>query len=1039
MKSLKILLATLGVGLCVTQVRAALIAHFKLDEGATEPWVETIYSAVSTNSGTLVPGFSPLWRAEGLAPIPASEGGTLAYLDFPTASYARVLTDVYGPTGATARTVSAWVKFPSTFQATGVGGQGCIVSYGSTSANTYRFTFTLDGSNNPKGRLRFEIAGANMVGNTMVADDLWHHVAMTCPNDAYMSNVVLYVDGNRQSIVASGNLGTRLATSQAGTIQPVFLGATIHNLSTYCGGFIDDVRIYNHQLSDSDVLQLVYGAGTAPSIGQQPAPAEAWLGATNTSVSFSASLSAGSPPITYLWKKDGVNLPGTTGQILTLNPVTAASIGAYSVGITNPFGGVLSTAANLSWATPPVNPREQTVLVGSNATFSVAMPADSAGYTYQWLKAGGVIAGATDSAYTLNAATLGDAVDYSVRVTLAGQVATSAAAPLKVLPAPASPYAQRVLAAGVAAYWRLGELNGAATAADQTTLHPGTYHDFYGTGLQAPGALLDDANTAADFYGSSYVEVPYSPALQRETTYSLEAWVKPNAASGRQSVICSRSQFLSRGYELAASGAVWQFRTGNQDTSISEIWNDLNGGTVTAGEWHHLVATYDGVTKRLYVNGELVGSQVIVAKATTFALRLGAGRTYTSPPGDYLSGTLDDVAVYWRTLTPAQVAEHYSVGRFGNSTPPSIAQDPVAATRYAGGPFSFTVRATGSYPLSYQWTKNGNDLPGATASALAFAALQTSDAGTYAVRVTNPAGNATSASATLNIVPLPTTGYKAVIMADAPAAYFPLDDTNYTTTANELYNFGAYDGSYVGFPNLEQPGATPNTGQSVEFNGASQCVTFGNPAGLNFSGTISLEAWVKPGLLHTTTYGNILAHGYSAAPTTEVVLRMYNGQYQINAYNGTAYGVAFAVPPADIGTWVHLVGTYDGTAWNLYRNGALVARAASTIGALTVSADWAIGARGTGTERFFQGNLDEVALYAAALSPAQVAKHYFAATGQTGALTLNQSGSNVVLTWNAGLLQQADSLTGPWTDLPAAISPLTTPATGAGKFYRLRW
>ena len=103
-------------------------------------------------------------------------------MDFSTTATSYILTDLYGPTGATQRTVAAWVKFPTAFQTGGGAPQGCIVSYGSTAANTYRFTLTLDATgSSPKGKLRFEIAGANLVGNTVVADGNWHHVGHDLP------------------------------------------------------------------------------------------------------------------------------------------------------------------------------------------------------------------------------------------------------------------------------------------------------------------------------------------------------------------------------------------------------------------------------------------------------------------------------------------------------------------------------------------------------------------------------------------------------------------------------------------------------------------------------------------------------------------------------------------------------------------------------------------------------------------------------------------------------------------------------------------
>ena len=79
---------------------------------------------------------------------------------------------------------------------------------------------------------------------------------------------------------------------------------------------------------------------------------------------------------------------------------------------------------------------------------------------------------------------------------------------------------------------------------------------------------------------------------------------------------------------------------------------------------------------------------------------------------------------------------------------PTITTQPVSQTVTAGANVSLTVAATGTAPLSYQWQKNGSSIAGATSPTLTLNGVTSTSAGSYRVVVTNPAGSATSATAT---------------------------------------------------------------------------------------------------------------------------------------------------------------------------------------------------------------------------------------------------------------------------------------------------
>ena len=85
---------------------------------------------------------------------------------------------------------------------------------------------------------------------------------------------------------------------------------------------------------------------------------------------------------------------------------------------------------------------------------------------------------------------------------------------------------------------------------------------------------------------------------------------------------------------------------------------------------------------------------------------------------------------------------------------PTITQQPQSQSVVAGTNVAFSVMATGTPSLYFQWRKDGTNLPGATSTIYSIINVQGSDAGNYTVLVTNPVGGATSFNANLTVLPL---------------------------------------------------------------------------------------------------------------------------------------------------------------------------------------------------------------------------------------------------------------------------------------------
>jgi hypothetical protein len=97
------------------------------------------------------------------------------------------------------------------------------------------------------------------------------------------------------------------------------------------------------------------------------------------------------------------------------------------------------------------------------------------------------------------------------------------------------------------------------------------------------------------------------------------------------------------------------------------------------------------------------------------------------------------------------------------------------------------------------------------------------------------------------------------------------------------------------------------------------------------------------------------------------------------------------------------------------------------------------GALATGFERgnFWHGGISQVAIYNYALTASQILNHYQAgSTIIPRTLSIQASGSNVIVSWTSGFLQEASSVAGPWTYVTNAASPYSTGLTNQALFFR---
>jgi hypothetical protein len=116
---------------------------------------------------------------------------------------------------------------------------------------------------------------------------------------------------------------------------------------------------------------------------------------------------------------------------------------------------------------------------------------------------------------------------------------------------------------------------------------------------------------------------------------------------------------------------------------------------------------------------------------------------------------MDEMSLYNRALSASEIQAIYNAGSSGKCLPasPAIITQPTNETVNLGDMAAFTVVASGTPPLNYQWNFNRpNALVGATNATLTLTNVQLSNAGSYSVTVTNLYGATTSSNAVLTVI-----------------------------------------------------------------------------------------------------------------------------------------------------------------------------------------------------------------------------------------------------------------------------------------------
>ncbi|MDQ1746891.1 MAG: trimeric autotransporter adhesin, partial [Frankiaceae bacterium] len=740
------------------------------------------------------------------------------------------------------------------------------------------------------------------------------------------STATWYVNG---AAVSSGQLAASLS---AGT-DPLVLGQ-----GDQAGKqALDDVAVYNRALPAARIAAHV---NAAPVVASAPATApgaptsvSATAGNASATVSWVAPASDGGSAITsYTVRSSG-------GQVATVNGTT---LSATVTGLTNGTPYTFTVTATNSAGTGPAS-------AASNAVTPVAVPDAPTGVTATRGNASATVS------WTAPASSGGSAItSYTVRSN-AGQVAT---------------------------------VDGSTLSTTVTGLTNGTSYTFTVTATNSagtgPASAPSNAVTPATVPGA-----PTSVSATAANASATVSWAAP--ASNGGSAITGYTVTSSAGQVATVNGTtlsatVTGLTNGTSYTFTVTATNAVGPGPASAASNAVTPVAVPGAPTGVTAtrgNASATVSWTAPASSggsaiTSYTVRSSAGQVATVD-GNTLSATvtgLTNGTSYTFTVTATNSAGAGPASAPSNAVTPATvpgAPTSVSATAAnASASVSWAAPASNGGSAITSYVVKANDgttvTVGGTTLSTTLTGLTNGIAYTFTVTATNALGSG-PASAASNAVTPQATSYASAVLGDQPIAYFRLGEKSGATTAADASGHTA--GSYTGVT-LGVPGALPHDSDTAAlFDGATSAVSVADSPALRLNGSFTIEFWAK---LKTfmNTYPGLMIKGASATANGYLVWYTSDGALHFKRNN-----VDVATPAGVFNTsaWHDYAVSYDGSTLRWYVDGQAVSSRAVTFPTNAGTDPLKLG-RG---DRFGNDYLDEVAVYASALTPTRVGAHFSAA------------------------------------------------------------
>ncbi len=662
-----------------------------------------------------------------------------------------------------------------------------------------------------------------------------------------------------------------------------------------------------------------------------------------TPVTFTATSVNGGTTPAYQWKKGTANV-GTNAATYTDNAL--ASGNAISVVMTSNAACPTPATATSAAITMTVLPRPgATITAATDTTFcqggSVVLNANAGtGLTYQWLLNGAPIVTATNASYTASASG-----GYRVAISNGVCTDTSIARTITVKPLPTAsitPAGSQTICQG---------------SVTMLTANAGTGYTYQWKRGGADITGETNASYAAGTAGSYQVVVTSNGCSVTSTAVSVTVNPTPGATAtaGGPLAFCQGGSVTLTGAASTTTGVSYQWLRNNLITGVTtRTYTATTSGAYRIRVAFTATGCADTSSPALNVNVSTQPPATITQTGTSpicqgsnirFQSASATGYTYqwykdgASIPGATTNSYFATTAGAYHVVIINGTCTTITTDRTVVVNPlPTSTASATGATAFCEGD-SVVLFSGATTGLTFQWRKNGTDIPGATTSGYTAKAT-----GFYTLISTNSNGcSATSAVINVTVSTMPV----AAITPLGPLSFCQSNSVTLSATAGTAYNYKWYlDGSQLAGNNGQTLIASQSGDYTVQItNGTCQAVSpainvnviTAPPASIvaegpvNFcqGGTVLLNANRAPGLTYQWTRNGVNVPGatnyqYTASTT---------GAYSVNIFDGTCPSNATenvtvnSFPAAVITVTGSVLSTDAFSTYQWYRNGAMISGA----------------------------------------------------------------------------------------------------------------